>query len=196
MSAAKVSPALQMRRAARDSADAAAVERLYLRAFADNARVSLERFWDAKEVEKELYALYNKDGEFCGFMQLLTLRRLTHILYFAIEEQKRGAGLGGEALSLLLRKKPGNVLLADIELPLADAKNYTQRRLRKQFYLNNGFAATEIRYAWRGEEYEILSAGGSVTKEEFDRFWQYFHKRARAAAHARHECREASYGIS
>ena len=37
---------------------------------------------------------------------------------------------------------------------------------------------TEIRYAWRGEDYLIVSRGGSIGEDEFDDFWDYFyHKR-------------------
>lgn len=184
MSATSANRTLQMRPAGRDSADAEAVQQLYLHAFPDNERVPLERFWDMQEIEKELCVFYDNDV-FCGFAQTLTLQRLTHILYFAIEEQKRGGGLGSGALVLLLRMKPGNIFIADIESLREGADNYTQRRLRKQFYLYNGFAPTAIHYTWRKEEYEILSAGGSVTKNEFDGFWKYFHERERAAARSR-----------
>lgn len=149
---------------------------LYLQAFPENERTPLDMLLSDGEDGKDLLAFYN-DNTFCGFAQLLTNWDLTHILYFAILEPLRGQGFGGKCLQTICQFKHGNRVIADIERPDVAAENIDQRQQRKQFYLRNGFKETQVRYNWHGEAYEILSAGGDVTTEEFHAFWKAFHRR-------------------
>ncbi len=156
-----------------DSPRLAAVDALMTRAFPANERMPMALLLPNGRAGAELFALL--DGEtFCGFISLLTWRDVTHILFFAIDEALRGRGLGSEALRLLCRARPGQRVIADLEAWDSHAPNATQRRKRYRFYERCGFAPTDIAYRWRGERYVVLSHGGTVTSEEFDRFWDHF----------------------
>lgn len=97
---------------------------------------------------------------------------MVHIIYFAVEEALRGRGLGSRILEEMRRANPGKRLLVDIEEPSGAAPNNAQRLRRRDFYLRCGYRETAVRYPWRGEDYVILSLGGTVTDEEFGRFWE------------------------
>lgn len=153
------------------SADLEKIQTLYVTAFPENERRPFHLLLDDATQCSEIVAFYEQE-RFCGFMSLLTIDDITHIIYFAIEQSMRGGGLGAQALALLRQRKPCNRLLADIEAPASSAENNSERMRRKQFYLQNGYEPTEVAYVWRGEAYEILSSGGGVTKKEFWDFWK------------------------
>lgn len=153
------------------SADLEKVQALYERAFPENERSPFHLLLDDSTNCSEVFAFY-EDGLFCGFMSLLTMGDISHILYFSIEESLRRKGLGAEALKLLRQIKPRFRLLADIEATTAAAENRVQREKRKQFYLNNGYRSSGVFYEWRNDFYEILVSGGSLSEETFWKFWE------------------------
>lgn len=144
------------------------VARLMERAFPAHERVPMR--WLTQNDGHELLAVL-EDGAFCGFISLLTRGDLCHILFFAIEEDVRGRGLGSRALTLLREHKPNVRLIADVEAIDEKAANAPQRERRQRFYLRQGYRPTGIRYRWRGEDYVILASGGPVTEAEFWHFW-------------------------
>lgn len=117
---------------------------------------------------------FEANGVFAGFISLLTVGTITHILFFAVTETLRGQGLGAQVLDALRRRYPSQRLIADLEQPTPDAPNAVQRQRRYDFYARCGYLPTEVRYTWRGEAYVIVSNGGNVTKEEFHHFWASF----------------------
>lgn len=146
------------------------IAELYERAFPAEERRPLEPlFADCSGCASVLSAC--SDGFFCGFLCTLQWEDLLHIIYFAVEEDLRGKGLGSEILRQLHAENPGMRVLVDIEEPTPSSENYAQRLKRKSFYLRGGYEENEIHYCWRGVDYTILSYGGAVTNEEFDAFW-------------------------
>ena len=155
--------------------DFARAQALYVSAFPENERQAVPFATMADGADGHNAAWVYHDGDvFIGFSCMLVLGGLAHILYFAVDGSLRGKGYGSMVLESLAETYPGQILLADIERPMAGAKNEAYREKRRQFYLHNGFAPTDITYTWKGEDYEILSRGGPVTEAEFDAFWQYF----------------------
>lgn len=152
------------------SKDLQKVKELYERAFPQNERTDFENDMEEDSSTSEVYAFYDAD-EFCGFFSLLNDGDITHITYFAIEENKRGNGYGSQALQMLQRMKPQQRIIADLEVPERGAVNNLQRKKRRKFYEANGYHDTGIRYRWQKEDYEILSEGGMVSEPEFERFW-------------------------
>ena len=146
---------------------------LYERAFPVNERRPLKPLLHDPTGCADFLAFY-AGTEFVGFACLLTWKDLTHILYIAMDEDKRGRGYGAQALEIVRNVRPGHRVLADLEEETDGAENGDQRRKRMQFYMRNGFEWTEVAYRWRGEDYVILSQGGTVTKEEFWGFWHFF----------------------
>lgn len=146
------------------------IEELYARAFPENERRPLGPLIEDRAGIAEMLALY--DGEaFVGFVSLLNWKDIAHIIYFAVEEELRGRGYGAQTLEMLYAQKRGCRLIADVEEAIEGAPNAGQRARRIAFYERLGFARSSVRYAWRGEEYVILSRGGDITPDEFRNFW-------------------------
>ena len=163
------------------SRDLARIVKLYEQSFPANERRPLDALLQDSTGSSDFLAFYRGDT-FIGFACLLTWQDLSHILYFAIDAAQRGKGYGSEALALLRTLKPNHRILADLEADDPSAPNDEQRKKRRQFYLRNGYAASEVRYRWRQESYEILVHGGTVTPPEFEAFWQHFEETNSALA--------------
>lgn len=144
---------------------------LYKRAFPRRERIPFSIMTKDNSGISEVFALLDEHKVFVALCCLLNNIGITHITYLAVEESQRDHGYGSEILKLIHEQKPGRRIIVDIEMPEEDAPNEDQRLMRKKFYLRAGYEETEIRYNWRGEDYQILTYGGNVTEEEFERFW-------------------------
>ena len=157
-----------------DSPFLAELTALYERAFPANERRPLEPLIDDETGAGEVFGIFLKT-EFIGFVVLLSCKHLTHILYFAVEEIRRGYGFGSQILRLVRELHPRNRILADVEEVIPGADNAEQREKRIAFYLRNGYRPSEVRYRWQEENYVILVDGGTLTQQEFHDFWAYFY---------------------
>lgn len=155
------------------SADLPRVRTLYERSFPANERRNFDDLLTVFGSACELLAFYEQD-EFLGFAFLLTWGDLSHILYFSITEEKRGQGLGTQALEQIRQWKRGLRIIADLEAAIPGASNRDQRLRRMNFYLRNGYAASPVSYRWQGEDYVMFVAGGSMSEAEFEAFWDHF----------------------
>lgn len=91
--------ALHMEKITEHSKDFHRTESLYVRAFPANERTPICGLM--RHDGHDFVGFYDKDENFCGFASLLTYGGITHILYFAIDEQYREHGYGSEALKLM-----------------------------------------------------------------------------------------------
>lgn len=149
------------------------VRRLYTAAFPAVERRPLEPLLAGGQDYVETLGFYTGE-QFIGFACLLFAGDIAHLIYFATEEALRNRGYGSSALTAMGERYPGRRIIADLEKvrpDLPEAANALRAR-RRNFYLRNGFAPTEVTYRWRGELYEILARGGAVTNAEFDGFWK------------------------
>lgn len=153
------------------SRDLKKIEKLYIEAFPENERFSFSKMIKNENGHYETFGFY-RDETFCGFAILLNSEDISHILYIATLPELRGMGLGAKALSALGRIKKDMRIIVDIERELPDCEENELRRRRKNFYIRNSYAETDIRYRWQDESYEILSCGGNVSKEDFGNFWK------------------------
>ena len=96
------------------------------------------------------------DGDtFCGFTASVTVDGLHFLLFFAIDEEKRGMGYGSAILQKLRKEHKALVLNVELLDPAAD--NYAQRKRRFAFYQRNGFADTHY-HVWEvGGKFRVLS---------------------------------------
>lgn len=154
------------------------INALYMRAFPENERRELEPLLHEKQQIGEVF-VFCEDGHFVGFACLLNCLDIAHIIYFAVLEELRDRGFGSEILSRLCREKAGMRVIVDIERSDPKSENNAQRQSRKQFYLKNGFTETPVKYRWRKENYEILSYGGEISKQDFHRFWREIDRKDR-----------------
>lgn len=147
------------------------IEELYQRSFPENERRPLAPLLEDTSGSSEVIAFYD-NTLFCGFACLLTQQDITHIIYFAIDDNLRGKGYGSAALTAMSEMKPANRIIVDIEMEEDHSLNNEQRKKRKIFYLRNGYTESEVKFSWRQESYEILVYGGTISKKEFNSFWK------------------------
>ena len=148
---------------------------LYYRAFPKNERRSFPELVENRFGGTEVFCFYD-EKTFVGMACLLNSPDISYIIYLAVDESLRGHGYGSKALELLHSSKPGKKMMVDIEVPDENAENAQQRIMRKKFYLRAGYEETPVKYKWRRENYEILSFGGQISEEEYDRFWKECHR--------------------
>lgn len=146
------------------------VNALNVRAFPENERRPLEPLINDESGHGEVVAFYEKDI-FAGFACLITWEDISHIIYFAIEENLRGKGLGAEALNAMAEMKKGCRMIVDVEDIREGADNETRCR-RMAFYARNGYVLSEVKYNWHDEDYVILVRGGNFTGDDFGNFWR------------------------
>ena len=149
--------------------------KLYRRAFPSNERQPLAPLLNDPLKQGEIFGALDDKG-FAGFFVLLTYKDITHILYLAIEEDRREYGYGSEILKLIQMMYPNNRIIADVEMVEEDSENYLQRKKRMHFYLRNGYQLTEVRYRWEEEDYVILTSKGTLSTQKFREFWNYFYQ--------------------
>ena len=150
------------------------VKELYENSFPENERINFDfMLTDLSSDNRafEITAIY--DGElFVGFVVTLNSGDISHILYFAVDEELRSNGYGSEILRALHKSKPGQRFIADVEKPDAKSGNNAQREKRIRFYSRNGYKMTDVEYRWNEENYLIMSCNGDISKEEHKAFWE------------------------
>ena len=112
----------------------------------------------------DFVGFYDKDENFCGFASLLTYGGITHILYFAIDEQYREHGYGSEALKLMHTLYPKNRFIADLSSTSLPPKTSPSATCAAHSTCATATPPSEVRYDWQGEQYEILVSSGTITK--------------------------------
>ena len=162
-----------------ESPELPAVLALYESAFPANERREPEEIIGEEGGPGELLAV-KRGGALAGMLAVLSYKDITHILYFAVLPELRSGGIGAAALAALRGRYPDRRIIADLERPEPGCPNIEQRRRRLAFYERCGYFPTEVEYTWRGEDYVIVSNGGTITEREFGLFWKHFHpKRSR-----------------
>lgn len=142
---------------------------LYRSAFPKSERFPV-KFLMKQDGSGDLKACY--DGEiFCGFYSTLTFGDITHILFLAVDDKLRGHGYGSSILELISNNYSKNRIILDIEAEDIKAKNNEQRIQRKAFYEKNGYIESGVEYNWRGIPYKILIKNGTITDDDFWKFW-------------------------
>ena len=152
------------------------VKALYESAFPANERIPIKQLMDNK-IQRDFFAFVddiNGSPTFCGFSNSITRGTITNIVYFAVEPKLRSRGYGSQILKTIHELHPDTRLIVDIEVEedSKDAEELERRNRRRDFYLRNGFEAAEFNYNWQGEHYRLLTAGGTVTEQEFRDFWK------------------------
>ncbi len=159
------------------------VQELYVQAFPGNERMPFRMLANTGDPDSELLIFLLDDGRFAGFARLFhhPTARTSFLSYLAIEEDLRGRGYGTEILKQLCTEKRDRKIVLDIEEAVPEADNYEERKQRKQFYLDRGFTALNLRYIFFNVKYELLGTNGQMTLPEFHDLIRHFWGRAAAA---------------
>lgn len=110
----------------------------------------------------------------CGFIYMASIRRLTFVMFFAVDEKLRSRGYGGRILNQLQSIHAGNKIVISIEPCDENAEDIEQRVRRKKFYAANGYAETGYFIKMGGKRQELLVRNGTFDKQEFARFFMLY----------------------
>ena len=142
------------------------IHRLYDASFPDDERIPWKRIFAMLGETRRMYAYY--DGEvFVGLSYTFIHRNIAYLGYLAVEEDLRNRGYGSAILKCILKELSEYKVVIDIETVTEEADNYEERLKRKNFYLHNGFTSTGVGYFFYHVDYELLSANGKVSAEEY-----------------------------
>lgn len=143
---------------------------LYKEAFPPEER----KPWDLMErlyEEKKMEILVIVEGEtFVGLAINMLYENQALLDYFAIAADKRESGYGSQAIRMLQKRFEGKTYILEIELPLPDVPNITERTRRKSFYLRNGLKETRVYANVYETDFELLTPDGKLTYEEYTSF--------------------------
>lgn len=150
------------------------VKEIYMAAFEKADRMP---FWLMQVMSRlwhtEFLAFY--DGDIlCGFVYIATLRKLTFIMFFAVDESLRSMGYGGRILDKVAQLHTNCKMIVSCEPCDEGANDIATRLRRKQFYLHNQYCESGYFLKLSGKEQEILIRNGEFKKSEFRLFfWLY-----------------------
>ncbi len=145
------------------------ISQLYQRAFPKDERAPFSML-ERKANQGKGLMLAAKDGEtLVGFAYVIHDAKVAYLFYFAVEDAARGQGYGTAILKALQKEFAGKRLFLAREQLDSKADNYEQRVKRRNFYLHAGFQDLPSRIKEAGVVYDVMSLGGDVTPEEYDR---------------------------
>lgn len=112
------------------------------------------------------------DGDtICGFVYMATIKNITFVMFFAVDENIRSKGYGSRILDKIQSLYPNNKIIITIERCDEKAKNTEERLARKKFYINNGYTQTGYVVKLGNQKQEIIIKNGEFSKREFILFF-------------------------
>ena len=149
----------------KDHPDLNLIEELYDISFPEDERIPFHILKRTLSDERLMYAIY--EDTLIGMFFLFIDEDLVYLSYLCVDERRRGKGYGSAILKHITKMYEDKRIVLDIEEVKTDSENYNERKKRKDFYLHNGYQSTGIFYHIYDVDYELLSRGGTVTKEQW-----------------------------
>lgn len=152
----------------------AGVKRIYLDAFPKEERmpfpmmVAMSKLWNTN-----FWAFYNEDV-LCGFVYMAMNRSLVFIMFFAVNKALRSQGYGSAILQEISKKYPNKKIIISIEPCDKHAPDLKIRKMRKAFYLKNGYQETGYKVKLNGVVQDIIIKNGEFSRKEFRSFFAVY----------------------
>lgn len=162
----------------KNSKDIELVKQLYVEAFPKVERLPFDALLLLQErADVRFLGFYDENGQFKGLTYTYHHDELSWLFYFAVMPSERGKGIGTKIIQRLLERYKDERLMIDIEDADQPAANSLQRKKRYEFYKRMGFVDYGLRKKWPGITYNIMSCGGRVTLDDYDKitneFWGF-----------------------
>ena len=120
----------------------------------------------------EILGIYD-DNAIVGFLILRKYESICYLAYFAVNREKRSAGIGSQALKLLIERYPDAQIVTEFEAPDDSCDNNAFRLRRRDFYLRNGFYETGWYSFYDDTEFSIACSESAFDKKKFEQFTAY-----------------------
>jgi len=150
----------------RNYKDLKEIERLYNNSFPKNERIDFERLLRMLDDDRRMY-VYLEDEKIISMAYFFIFEDIAYLGYICVEEELRNKGYGTVILNKIKEEYQGYRIGIDIEEVKQNSTNIEERVRRRDFYIRNGFVSTDIFYNFFFVDYEILSCGGLIRKEEW-----------------------------
>jgi len=157
---------LRFRKIGRGDAERNRIRELYERSFPKDERIPFVRLLRFLNEERIMEAVYC-DGELIGMTYVFLDEDIIYLAYLCVREDWRDQGLGTRILKHLYDAYPERRFIIDIEETRKEDENYEEELKRRSFYLRNGFESTGIFYRFYNVDYELLSSGGALNRQEW-----------------------------
>ena len=128
---------LKIEKVTEDSPLKAKVQRIYIKSFPLFERVSLEPFFNSVSDGVEIFALSDEE-DVVAFFCTLRKDKYYYLFYLAVDEDKRGKGIGSDILSAVIKNARGATVFLDCEGIYPGCKDRAARVKRLCFYHRNG----------------------------------------------------------
>ena len=114
---------------------------------------------------------FSDGGGFAGLCATINGEREILIDYLAVAKKRRGKGVGGEMLRMLLRHYADYGVFLEIEELDESAPNNEERVRRKSFYTSNGLTPMDTHVNLFGVNMELLGVGCHLSFDEYRSFY-------------------------
>lgn len=149
------------------------IQKLYQKAFPKEERKPFELILQKrKEGFTEILALEDTKGNFYGLGITILCKDIVLLDYFAVADEKRGAGIGSEALRLMQERCRGKRFILEIENTETEAENLAQRIRRKDFYVRNGMRSMGYLVELAGVGMEVMGYNTSLDYGEYQEIYE------------------------
>lgn len=133
------------------------VKELYLKSFPEEELKPFSMLVENSKMRVCEILYIEEDGEFLGIAIMALYQDMVLLDYFAIDDDKRGNGIGGRALALLLKRYKGKRFFLEAECLEVPCDNLEQRERRMKFYHRCGMEYNGIRAKVRGVVLDVLT---------------------------------------
>lgn len=143
------------------------IKKLYNEAFPANEKKPFWMIrWKHMSGVADVWVL-ERGGEFSGLAITMNGADLVLLDYFAVRSDRRGGGIGGEALKALQEMYSVRRFFLEIESVEEGAATQAERERRKRFYLANGMQELGVYVTLFGVDMELLGYNCEVNFEEY-----------------------------
>ena len=149
-----------------------AIFALYRRAFPPSERKPFSIIVKMARTGRVDLWTFRRGGRFAGFAATVNGRELVMLDYFAVKEDLRGRGLGSAALKKLMEHYGSRGFFVEIESTFEAAENMTQRKRRKEFYVNCGMVPMGTEADVFGVRMELLGIRCHLDFEGYRNFYR------------------------
>lgn len=165
---------VRIRKVSPESGEIHEARALYHRAFPPEERIEDAHLLELMKEGRALLLAIDEGGEepdpaCAGYAYLITEGGVGYLLFFAVDEERRGRGYGGAFLQWLAASDLCDGIVLDVEDPEVDAHNRQERIERERFYLERGFFRTPYRLTYEGERFVVLCTSRELDLDGFRR---------------------------
>ncbi len=149
------------------------IYKLYQIAFPDSERKPFSRIVKMYRKGSSDIWYFEKDGRFAGLSTTINGSHEILIDYLAVAENRRGEGVGSQALKLLRQQYKGKGVFLEIESAFDECDNKEERIRRRNFYLKNGMTSMGVMAYLFDVKMELLGFDCKMNFEQYHYFYTH-----------------------